>query len=191
MVSLVTWPEHMRSVTDHRPPAVVNKYLLSSEKRRPIVRRRHPAVLIPPIARALGGLLVALAMSATILHNNKLLLTIVWALVGFLFLRLFSNAADWSVDYFVATPERLLLISGASTRKVKSLQLTKVTDISYEHSGKVLGYGKFIVESADQRQELRSIDYLPRPEQLYLEICGLIYSATANEHRSSGSNGDD
>ena len=39
----------------------------------------------------------------------------------------------------------------------------------------LLGYGEFIVESAGQDQSLRNVDHLPYPEQLYLEVCGLIF----------------
>jgi hypothetical protein len=41
--------------------------------------------------------------------------------------------------------------------------------------GRLLGYGNFIVESAGQNQALRIVDHLPYPEQLYLEVCGLIF----------------
>jgi hypothetical protein len=41
--------------------------------------------------------------------------------------------------------------------------------------GRILGYGKFILESAGQDQALTDVDYLPYPEQLYLEVCGLIF----------------
>ena len=39
----------------------------------------------------------------------------------------------------------------------------------------MLGYGKFVVESAGQDQALQTVDHLPYPEQLYLEVCGLIF----------------
>lgn len=161
--------------------AAVNKYLLERE-REVIVVRRHLAVLISPAAGALGGFLVTSAMSATILHTNKPLLILVWVLSGFLFLRLISDVASWLADHFVVTSERLLLICGSPTRKIETIPLTKITDMSCERStaGRLFGYGKFIVESADQRQKLRNIDYIPRPEQIYLEICNLIYPANIN-----------
>ena len=37
------------------------------------------------------------------------------------------------------------------------------------------GHCEFIVESAGEEQALRSIDFLPYPEQLYLEVCGLVF----------------
>jgi hypothetical protein len=57
------------------------------------------------------------------------------------------------------------------------MPLTKVTDMSFQRSsvGRILGYGEFIVESAGQDQALSHVDHLPYPEQLYLEVCGLIF----------------
>ena len=49
--------------------------------------------------------------------------------------------------------------------------------------GRILGYGEFILESAGQDQALNKIDHLPYPEQLYLEVCGLIF-------KDSGDGGD-
>jgi hypothetical protein len=42
-------------------------------------------------------------------------------------------------------------------------------------AGRLFGFGTFIVESAGQEQALNKIDNLPYPEQLYLEVCGLIF----------------
>ena len=57
------------------------------------------------------------------------------------------------------------------------MPLTKVTDMSFQRStlGRILGYGEFILESAGQDQALRVVDHIPYPEQLYLEVCGLIF----------------
>ena len=54
------------------------------------------------------------------------------------------------------------------------MPLAKVTDMSFQRSasGRLLGYGEF-GESAGQDQALTNVDYLPYPEQLYLEVCGL------------------
>ena len=71
----------------------------------------------------------------------------------------------------------MLLSTGVVTRKVNMVPLTKVTDMSFRRSsmGRVLGYGEFILESAGQDPALRVADHLPYPEQLYLEVCGLIF----------------
>jgi uncharacterized membrane protein YdbT with pleckstrin-like domain len=75
------------------------------------------------------------------------------------------------------TSQRLLLATGILTRNINMMPLSKVTDMSFKRSamGRLLGYGEFVVESAGQDQALRNVDHLPYPEQLYLEVCGLIF----------------
>ena len=57
------------------------------------------------------------------------------------------------------------------------MPLVKVTDMSFQRSslGRLLGFGEFILESAGQDQALRNIDHVPYPEQLYLEVTGILY----------------
>jgi len=79
----------------------------------------------------------------------------------------------------VVTSDRMLQASGVFTRKIAMMPLVKVTDMSFQRStlGRMLGFGEFILESAGQDQALRNIDHVPYPEQLYLEICALIFPA--------------
>ncbi|MBO0823784.1 MAG: PH domain-containing protein [Actinobacteria bacterium] len=163
-----------------RSPVAVNKYLLPREVQVATVRR-HPAVLIGPSAATLAGLLVAGVLSATYAHG--LISNILWIGWGVLFLRLIWKMANWSVDYFVVTSQRLLLATGLLTRKVNMMPLSKVTDMSFQRSfpGRLLGYGEFIVESAGQDQALRNVAFIPYPEQLYLLICGMIFPESADD----------
>jgi membrane protein YdbS with pleckstrin-like domain len=156
-------------------PASVNKYLLPHE-RQVISVHQHPAVLIGPIFFLLLGLAAAGWLNAVANGNSDAILAI-WIAWGILFLWVAGKVFDWAVNYFVVTSQRVLLASGVIIRKVNMMPLTKVTDMSFERSalGRLLGFGKFIMESAGQDQALHIIDYLPYPEQLYLEVCGLIF----------------
>jgi membrane protein YdbS with pleckstrin-like domain len=166
----------IRVVPNATVPASVYKHLLPHE-RQVITTRFHPAVLVGPVAAVLGGLAVAGLVSTTIAHGNNIVLLVVWlawlVLVGRLVLRIFL----WLEDYFVVTSQRILLATGIFTRTVNMMPLAKVTDMSFRRSalGRVFGYGEFVVESAGLDQALRRIDHLPYPEQLYLEVCGLIF----------------
>jgi uncharacterized membrane protein YdbT with pleckstrin-like domain len=157
-------------------PTSVNKYLLPHE-RQVITVRQHPAVLIRRIVEALVGLALAGFLSNTVSHGNNIVILVIWALWAVLLVRLIMKVFEWSVNYFVVTSQRMLLASGIVTRKVNMMPLAKVTDMSFQRStlGRILGYGQFILESAGQDQALRIVDYLPYPEQLYLEVCGLIF----------------
>lgn len=169
-----------RAAQTKNEQAAVDKYLLPREVRVATVRR-HPAVLLVPSAQAVGGLLVAAVLSATILRSHPVLVGIVWAGWAVLMARLIWDAVNWAVDYFVITSERILLTSGIFTRSVNMMPLSKVTDMSFHRSfaGRLLGYGEFIVESAGQDQALRRIDHIPYPEQLYLVVCGRIFKDAA------------
>jgi hypothetical protein len=154
----------------------VGKYLLPHEQ-EVIAVRMHPAVLIGPSVLALDGLLVAGVLTATVLHGNGPLVTVVWILWLVLFARMIWKAIDWAASFFVITSHRFLLTSGVMIRKVAMLPLVKVTDMTFQRSslGRLLGFGTFILESAGQDQALSMVDHIPYPEQLYLEVCALIF----------------
>jgi uncharacterized membrane protein YdbT with pleckstrin-like domain len=158
------------------PPADVDKYLLPHEQ-QVITVRRHPAVLIGPIVVTVLGLAAAIVLSDTLLAHQSTALLIVWLIWGVLLLRLILKAFAWAVDYFVVTSHRMIVTSGIITRKVAMMPLVKVTDMTFQRSfqGRLLGYGTFILESAGQDQALSTVDHIPYPEQLYLEVCALIF----------------
>lgn len=163
-------------VPNHTVPASVYRVLLPHEHKSLISTRFHPAVLIRPVAEALAGLALA-ALLSTIAHLDEAGLLVVWLLWCILLFRLLLAIFNWLEDYFVVTQSRLLVAKGVIRKSVNMMPLTKVTDMRFERSpmGRLLGYGTFIVESAGQDQALRQVDKLPFPEQLYLEVCGLIF----------------
>jgi membrane protein YdbS with pleckstrin-like domain len=162
--------------TTDNVPASVNRYLLPHE-RQVITVHQHPAVLIRPIVFLLAGLALAGWVSTSVSHGNKDVIIAVWVLWAILLFWVIGKIVDWVMNYFVVTSQRMLLAQGILVRKVNMMPLTKVTDMSFQRSplGQILGYGEFIVESAGQDQALSHVTYLPYPEQLYLEVCGLIF----------------
>jgi membrane protein YdbS with pleckstrin-like domain len=165
----------LRVVPNETVPARVYRVLLPHE-RRVITVRFHPAVLIRPVAEVLGGLALA-GLISTIAHLDSTVLLVVWLLWLILVIRLLFKIYEWLEDYFVVTSARLLLATGVFKKTVNMMPLTKVTDLRFERSptGRLLGFGTFIVESAGQEQALHKVDHLPYPEQLYIEVCGLIF----------------
>ena len=165
----------IRVVPNETVPAAVYRVLLPHE-RRVITVRFHPAILIGPVAVTLGGLAVA-GLVSTLLHVSSTVLLVIWLLWLLLVIRLLFKIYQWLEDYFVVTSARLLLATGVFKKSVNMMPLTKVTDMRFERSptGRLFGFGTFIVESAGQDQALHRIDHLPYPEQLYIEVCGLIF----------------
>jgi Bacterial PH domain len=159
-----------------KPPADINKYLLPHE-RQVVTVRKHPAVLIGPISLTAAGLIIAAVLSYTLLRHESTLRNAAW--IGWLVLLawLMWNVAEWGVGYFVVTSTRMIQTTGLITRRVDMMPLVKVTDMSFQRSalGRLLGYGEFILESAGQDQALRTVDYIPYPEQLYLKVCELLF----------------
>ena len=157
-------------------PNAVNKYLLPHEH-QVITVRKHPAVLLRPIGVTLLGLVIAAVISTTVAQHNADVVGFVWIVWAVLLVWLAYKVWEWSQDYFIVTSRRMLLATGVITRKVAMMPLVKVTDMSFQRSslGRLLGYGEFILESAGQDQALRRVDHIPYPEQLYLEVCGLIF----------------
>jgi len=157
-----------------RVPHTVERHLLPHE-RQVLTVRFHPAVLIKPVAITLAALAVALLVSLA--PVSGLVRLVIWLIfvgvLGWLGYQIWC----WLEDYFVVTSQRLLLTTGLLSRTVNMMPLGKVTDMSFKRSawGRILGYGEFVVESAGQDQALRNITHLPYPEQLYLEVCGLIF----------------
>jgi uncharacterized membrane protein YdbT with pleckstrin-like domain len=157
-------------------PASVNRYLLPHE-RQVISVHQHPAILIRPIFEVLIGLVIAGWLSNAAAHGNGTVILVIWILWGLVFLRLLVKVFEWAKTYFVVTSQRFIFATGILTRKVNMMPLAKVTDMQFQRSamGRILGYGEFVLESAGQDQALSNVDYLPYPEQLYLEVCGLIF----------------
>jgi Bacterial PH domain len=155
--------------------ADVTRYLLPSE--RPVISiRRHWAVIAGATLQSLvlftlGVLLVRFSGDVGFLRMLAVYFCV------FVFARWLWQAWEWRREIIVVTDKRLLLVTGIVTRNLAIMPLVKVTDLTFHRSstGLLLGYGKFIVESAGQDQALSTIDYVPRAENVYLQISELLF----------------
>jgi membrane protein YdbS with pleckstrin-like domain len=150
----------------------VDKYLMSYEG-RVIAVRRHPAVLLAPVAVVVAGLVACSAVSAV---TGLLWVLWLWLIaIGYLVWKVIA----WSVEFFLVTEHRVMVVNGVLNRNVAMMPLAKVTDIALNRSmaGRVLGFGEFVMESAGQKQALRNVGYMPYPEQLYLEVSSVIFGS--------------
>jgi hypothetical protein len=150
--------------------------LASDEEEQRINVRRHPAVLIKPIAVVLGALIIVVTLGGTVLQDNRVALVIIWMVYGVLLIWLAWKAIAWYMERFIVTSKRMMLASGVLRRRVAMKQLANLTDLSFQKSllGRILGYCELIVESVGQ-EALETIDHIPYPEQIYLELCDLIF----------------
>ena len=152
-------------------PASVNRYLLPDEL-SVIAVRMHPAALAGPLVLACGGLVAARKLASRSPRSD-----IVWGAYLLVPLYVLRRLAAWPVSYLTVTEKRMVLTGGLLIRTAAAMPLEKVTGLTLQRTvpGRLLGYGTLIVTSASRRQAFREVRYLPYPEQLYLEISGLLW----------------
>lgn len=156
----------------------LERYLVEGEKVIVAVRLHwfHLAreILLAVAATALAfwvDVKVSLSPGGQLLHNASLLFW--WGAALWLLWRILN----WRRDWFVATDKRFLLFYGFIRRRVAMMPLLKVTDMTYDRSplGRIVGYGKFMLESAGQDQALSVIDHVPDADTHYRAICTQLF----------------
>jgi uncharacterized membrane protein YdbT with pleckstrin-like domain len=170
----------MRQVTStDNVPAAVYRYLLPYE-RQTTSMRTHPAVLIGPTLLVFVGLSFAGWLSNAFSPNATALL-VIWFTWALLVLYLLGRVLRWLAEYYVVTSERILLVKGYFATDVAMMPLAWVADMRLRRSttGRLFGYGQLIFELRGQDRALRSLKFVPYPEPIYLEICGLIFPDAA------------
>jgi uncharacterized membrane protein YdbT with pleckstrin-like domain len=153
----------------------VSRYLLSSEQRVFAVRRHWMALastFLLFLAFLVGGLLLLALFRRHPPAETFAVFFLIFSVLWFLWYVL-----DWYFEELVVTNRRVLLVTGVLNRKVGIMPLIKVTDLTFEQTltGRLLGYGTFIVESAGQVQGLDRIDYIARPLYRYRQISALLF----------------
>lgn len=151
------------------------KYLLPSE--RPVINiRRHWAVLAGMTVQSAVLFVLGILLARYSGDVPYLRMVAVYFCI-FVVVRWLYEWWQWYVEKLIVTDKRLLLLTGIITRNVAIMPLVKVTDLTFNRSalGLTLGYGKFVVESAGQDQALSTIDFVPRPEKMYIQISELLF----------------
>lgn len=138
----------------------------------------HWARLVKPVAISALALTITIVVDANLTPATQPVGNALWLLFFVTVVWLLWRILEWRNDWFVATDKRLLLRYGIITHKVAMMPLIKVTDMSYVRSiwGLLLGYGRFIMESAGQDQALRTVEWVPRPDETYRAICAVIFN---------------
>src|SRR3954449_2644227 len=160
----------------------LQRFLIDGE-RVVIDVRQHWGVIAVPVLCTLAGLVVVLWVDAHIRVDAGGLARVLWLLWFVLLGWLVFQIVQWRHDRFIATDKRLLLDYGLFTQKVAMMPLIKVTDMSYHRSvpGRLLGYGRFVLESAGQDQALHRVDWVPHPDTTYRIICTEIFGVPSHE----------
>jgi hypothetical protein len=149
--------------------------------------RRHPAVLLRPFFETVGVILAAALLGAATspARGDAAVDTLLgWVAVAFV-VRFMWRCLEWSADRVVVSDLRMFEVSGILTRKVASLPLSKLTDLTYRRTvlGRLLRYGDLTVETPGQQQALTHISYLPRPDRFYQTLNSLVMSRDSGPTR--------
>ena len=151
---------------------------LAADERVVLEVRRHMSVLLGPFSVAAVAIFVAGAIGwFTSPSEGSDLIDLVLGVIALIVAARFGwKTWQWRADVIVVTDQRIFEVSGVLTRKVASMPLTRVTDMTYQRSilGRLLGYGDLIVESAGQDQALSRIEHLPDPDHFYRTITSLV-----------------
>jgi hypothetical protein len=137
--------------------------------------RRHWLVLAEPFAAAIGVIVLAgfVGMFFSPNQGSDAIDTLVGlAALGFA-LRFAWKLGLWWVDRIIVTDRRVIEASGVWTRRVASMPLGKITDMTYVRpfTGRtIFRYGHLILESAGQTQALEEIKFLRDPDTFYKAI---------------------
>jgi Bacterial PH domain len=146
--------------------------------------RHHWVVYVVPVLECLGALGLLVVMVS--------LTSVEAAWIPFAGALILLAHAGWRalcehMDRFVITNMRVFRVSGVLTKKIATTPIMRILDITVDKpfTGRILGYGHFIFESAAQEQGLRDIKYVGKPDQRDLTIQRLLQRsglrATAKE----------
>lgn len=168
------------------PPRVRARVILSGED-VVMATRQHIIVLAKPLGIVLLALVLVVYLDLNVPAGSRSFVGFLW----WLFLGVVGwgvwQYIDWRERWFIATNKRMLSADGFIVRRVGMMPLGKVTDMKFERSisGRVLGYGTFVMENAGQDQALSRIPFVPQPEDNYRrlgdEIFGFGHDKTAGQ----------
>ena len=156
-------------------PREIDEYLLPTERR--IIRvRMHWAVMARHLVQT-GLFLLLMVALQQYFGPGRLVDNLTFYLALTAVLRFTVITILWWIERIVITDKRVMLAQGVVTHSVGMMPLGKVTDLTFERTvtGRMLGYGTIIVESAGQIQALNRINYMPRPEEVYEALSELIF----------------
>ena len=165
----------------------IDEHLLTDEGEQVIDEvRHHPVVYVLPLLEFL--LMIAVLIATAFVPLDVAILPIGLAvLLGF---HLGYHALKSHMDRFVVTNMRVFRISGVFDRKVATMPISRILDISVDQPfvGRVMGYGHLTFESAAQEQGLRDIKYVGHPSERDFTIQRVIQRAGL---RATVTNSDD
>jgi hypothetical protein len=160
-------------------PADVYRYLLPSE-RSIIVVRRNPVVLARTACLLAANVTVFALSAADVIPGGTGVLTFFGVLLPLSCYLVYHSIRAWLRAYIVITSARIMLVNLQWKHPLVVIPLADAYDMTYVRTlipGRIAGYASFLLKQSGPRRRPRKIRYLPYPEQLYLEVSGLLFPA--------------
>lgn len=155
------------------PEQQVGTHLLVDEGEHVIdLVRHHVFVYLKPLAFVSAG---ALLWIYSVFAPIQLGWLFILVGLGLLVYGAYLAVAEHR-DVFVITNMRVFRASGVFSVRIATMPISRILDITVEKplTGRVLGYGHFIFESAAQAQGLRDIRFIGDPDGRDLTIQRVI-----------------
>ena len=181
------------SIWHHRPVTGIPKKLLGDGEEVVLAMRPHWKEMVLPVLVLLVVSPLASFGAAMVPESSaQVWLRLAIVVVAVLLVLRFSAwpFLKWVTTSYVVTDRRLITRVGVVARLGRDMPLSRVNDVTFEHSGlleRVLGCGTLVVESAGERGQLVLRD-VPRVEEVQRDVYRL---AEADEDRRRDDHGRD
>jgi uncharacterized membrane protein YdbT with pleckstrin-like domain len=158
-----------------------NVLLPPSVERRVIRVRRHWAMMLRPLLQTVGILIAVFVLSSLVSRfvgqGIWELQSVFWYVAVAALIRFAWRVLEWWIEEIIVTDKRFMITKGIIQTQNSMVPITKVTDMTFlrPFAGQLLGYGTLRVESAGKMEGLEQIDYVPRPEEVFMAISELIF----------------
>lgn len=158
-----------------------NVLLSPSVERRVIRVRRHWAILLRPLLETLVVLIAVFVLSSLVSsfvgQDVWPLQSLLWYVAVAALMRFAWKVLEWWIEEIIVTDKRFMITNGVIRTRNSMVPITKVTDMTFLRPfvGQLLGYGTLRVESAGKMEGLEQIEYVPRPEEVFMAISELIF----------------
>ena len=157
--------------------AVADRYL-GDDENIVLATRKSLVLLLWPAVQGLllvaaGALIQSINLSGTVGSVRSYLVA---AAVTVGVLRFGMALLGWAMDRIVVTDHRIFEVSGVINRKVSSMPLDKLNDLTYNRGiwGRLFGFGDFFVESAGERQGVDRLEMIPSPDHFYRTVTSVV-----------------
>lgn len=154
----------------------VDQYLLRDEGEVVVEEVvKHWVVYLRPV----GELLVALLLLGVSVFVPISVLWLPWSLALAVAAHAGWSALSSYMDRFVITNRRVLRVRGVFGRRMATMPLGRILDITVHQPlmGRILGYGHFVFESVARSQGLREVRFVGRPDERDLAIQRVVQRA--------------